>query len=59
MSETAEHEAEPRSAEVEGPASDDGLTDAERERRAQALAEVRTFGDPVLRSRASEVRLSG
>ena len=55
MSETAEHEAEPRSAEVEGPASDDGLTDAERERRAQALAEVRTFGDPVLRSRASEV----
>ena len=55
MSETAEHEAEPRSAEIEGPASDDGLTDAERERRAQALAEVRTFGDPVLRSRASEV----
>jgi peptide deformylase len=55
MSETAEHEVEPRSAEVEGPASDDGLTEAERERRAQALAEVRTFGDPVLRSRASEV----
>ena len=28
---------------------------AERERRAAALAEVVTFGDPVLRSRASEV----
>jgi peptide deformylase len=55
VSETAEHEVEPRSAELEGPATDDGLTDAERERRAQALAEVRTFGDPVLRSRASAV----
>ena len=32
-----------------------GLTDAERESRAEALAEVRTFGDPVLRSQASEV----
>jgi peptide deformylase len=55
MSETAEHEVEPRSAEVEGAVPDDSLTEAERERRAQALAEVRTFGDPVLRSRASEV----
>jgi peptide deformylase len=55
VSETAEHEVEPRSAELEGRATDDGLTDAERERRAQALAEVRTFGDPVLRSRASAV----
>jgi peptide deformylase len=53
MSETAEHELE--TAEVE-PAVGDGLTDEERERRATALAEVRTFGDPVLRSRASEVR---
>ncbi len=55
MSETAEHEVEPRSAEVEGAVPDDSLTEAERERRAQALAEVRTFGDPLLRSRASEV----
>ena len=55
MSETAEHEVEPRSAEVEGAVPDDSLTEAERERRAQALTEVRTFGDPVLRSRASEV----
>ena len=55
MSETAEHEVEPRSAEVEGAVPDDTLTEAERERRAQALTEVRTFGDPVLRSRASEV----
>ena len=52
MSETAEHEVE--TTEVEA-ATGDGLTDAERERRAAALAEVRTFGDPVLRSRASDV----
>lgn len=32
-----------------------GLTDQERERRERALAEVRTFGDPALRSRASEI----
>jgi peptide deformylase len=55
MSETAEHEVEPRSAEVEGAVPEDSLTEAERERRAQALTEVRTFGDPMLRSRASEV----
>jgi peptide deformylase len=53
MSETAEHEVE--TTEVES-AVGDGLTDAERERRKVALAEVRTFGDPVLRSRASDVR---
>jgi peptide deformylase len=35
--------------------ADSGLTDAEQERRDRALAEVRRFGDPVLRSRASEV----
>jgi peptide deformylase len=52
MSETAEHEVE--TTEVEA-ATGEGLTDAERERRAAALAEVRTFGDPVLRSRASDV----
>jgi peptide deformylase len=53
MSETAEHELE-QTVEVEGPAGD-GLSAEERERRANALAELRTFGDPVLRSRASEV----
>ena len=31
------------------------ITEAERERRAAALAEIRVFGDPVLRSPASEV----
>ena len=53
MSETAEDELDSTS-EVEevGPHE---VTDEERERRAQALAEVRTYGDPVLRSRASEV----
>jgi len=48
MSETAEHEVAPATRE-------DGLTEAERERRAAALAEVREFGDPVLRSPASPV----
>jgi peptide deformylase len=33
----------------------DGLSEEQRERRAAALAEVRSFGDPALRSRASEV----
>jgi peptide deformylase len=31
------------------------LTEEERERRAAALAQVRIFGDPVLKARASEV----
>ena len=53
MSEAVEHDVE-ASSEVEN-ASGAGLTDDERERRASALAEVRTWGDPVLRSRASEV----
>jgi peptide deformylase len=35
--------------------SDDGLTDEERGRRERALSQVSQFGDPVLRSRASEV----
>ena len=35
--------------------SEPALSERERELRARALAEVRTFGDPVLRSRASEV----
>jgi peptide deformylase len=32
------------------------LTDEQRARRAEALGQVRKFGDPALRSRASEVR---
>jgi peptide deformylase len=54
MSETAEHEVA-NVEEVEESAEGGGLTEAEREARARALAEVRTFGDPVLRSRASDV----
>jgi len=53
MSETAEHDVEAPS-EAEG-ATAESVTEEERERRAAALAEVRTFGDPVLRSPASEV----
>jgi peptide deformylase len=34
----------------------DALTEEQRQRRAAALAEVRSFGDPALRSRAAEVR---
>jgi peptide deformylase len=48
MSETAEHEVLPPTEEPE-------LSEVEREQRRRALAEVRTFGDPVLRSRASDV----
>jgi peptide deformylase len=53
MSEATEEQLEATSEVSE--TSGDGLTEAEREARAQALAEVRTFGDPVLRSRASDV----
>jgi peptide deformylase len=53
MSETVEHDVDAPS-EVENSTGAE-LTDEERERRAAALAEVRTWGDPVLRSRASEV----
>jgi peptide deformylase len=43
-------------------ASDDQLGEldaATRERRAAALSQIRTFGDPVLKSRASEVTRFG
>jgi peptide deformylase len=53
MSEATEEQLEATSEVTE--TSGDGLTEAEREARARALAEVRTFGDPVLRSRASDV----
>ena len=38
------------------PAHQERLSEEQRARRAAALAEVRSFGDPALRSRASEVR---
>src|SRR5688572_8298604 len=61
MSEVPVHDAEPVAS---GPPGDEveavderaaELSQAERERRAEALALVRSFGDPVLRSRASEI----
>jgi len=42
-------------AEASEPIPEGGLTDAEREQRAEALSHIVTFGDPVLRSRASEI----
>jgi peptide deformylase len=56
---TAVDEQEPVSPE--GP-SDDRLGELDeeaRERRARALAQIRTFGDPVLKSRASEITSFG
>jgi peptide deformylase len=62
MSETTEHdELTPEEAEdavtPQGPPTDAGLDlDSEaRERRRAALAQIRTFGDPVLKSPASPV----
>jgi peptide deformylase len=54
MSEVAEHEEHEAVGEVVEPTGE-GLSEQERERREAALAEVRTFGDPVLKSRASEI----
>jgi peptide deformylase len=42
-------------AEANDPEEEVGLSERERELRAAALAEVVTYGDPVLRSRASDV----
>ncbi len=57
MSEATEEQLESTAevAETDTESESGGLTGAEREARARALAEVRTFGDPVLRSRASDV----
>jgi peptide deformylase len=64
---TAEETADPSAGsseaapelEAEGPleatTAGEGLDDAALERRAEALAQVVKFGDPVLRSRASSV----
>jgi peptide deformylase len=54
MSEVAEHSDHEAVGEVVEPTGE-GLTEDERERREAALAEVRTFGDPVLRSPASDI----
>src|SRR3954451_16972328 len=50
--------AEPTTEVTEAPEAGEhaGLTDEQRAHRAEALARVRKFGDPALRSRASEVR---
>lgn len=55
MSESETVEVEPTTEEAPG----DGLSEEVRHRREAALANVRTFGDPVLKSRASEVREFG
>ena len=52
---------EPEQVTPEGP-PDDRLPELDaraRERRTAALAQIRTFGDPVLKSRASEVTSFG
>ena len=57
MSEHPEIEPdEPHEGPVEGEAGPEEPTEEELRRRDAALAEVVTFGDPVLRSRASEIR---
>jgi peptide deformylase len=63
MSETADAATVDESQPVspEGPPDDrvEGLDPEARRRRAEALAQIRTFGDPVLKSRASEVTSFG
>lgn len=54
MSEATEDQLD-ETGEVAETQPEGGLTDAERERRAAALSHVVTYGDPVLRSRASEI----
>ena len=57
MSDAVEQAQAPEAPEraAEQPASASEFSERERELRARALAEVRTYGDPVLRSRATEV----
>lgn len=61
MSETDAHStalAEGQVVTPQGPSTEEAagdLTEEQRERRRAALVEVRTFGDPVLKSRASVV----
>ena len=56
MSDAVEQAQAPEApAEAQAPATVPEISERERELRARALAEVRAYGDPVLRSRASEV----
>ena len=57
MSDAVEQAQAPEGAEgpAERPTPAREISERERELRARALAEVRTYGDPVLRSRATEV----
>jgi peptide deformylase len=50
---------EPVEGPIEGDAAPDEPTEEELRRRDEALAEVVVYGDPVLRSKASEVREFG
>jgi peptide deformylase len=62
VTETGEHatlEAEPSEGPIEADAHPAEPTEEELRLRDEALAKVITFGDPVLRSRASEVREFG
>jgi peptide deformylase len=62
MTETGEHatlEAEPTEGPVDGDAHPTEPTEEEIRRRDEALARVVTYGDPLLRSRASEIREFG
>jgi peptide deformylase len=59
MSEVEAATQEERAPEEEREDRYAGLTDEERERREAALAQIRTFGDPVLKSRASEITRFG
>jgi peptide deformylase len=62
VTETGEHatlEAEPAEGPIEAEAHPAEPTEEELRRRDEALAQIVTFGDPVLRSRASEVREFG
>lgn len=54
--EELEDVAEPLSEGGESVPAKRALTDEERRIRDAALAEIRVFGDPVLKSRASELR---
>jgi peptide deformylase len=59
VADTAEHptlEAEPAEGPIEADAHPAEPTEEEIRRRDEALAKVVTFGDPVLRSRASEIQ---
>ena len=52
---TAQEVSEPLEEGGEGPPAKRELTEDERRARDAALAEIRVFGDPVLKSRASEL----